>query len=234
MYTQLLNQRNRELGHVVNVVGGFVETNFWYPDGKTVYDPVSGQKQHDAVKFLIEHAVQTPTALINPDILGRLEAPCGAADRISNGPAVDPGEIRSTSRGSAACRSWPVRRLSGRPRHRPDQLMNALHEGIWSELGQASPAIDLYRRNLQRAFVDRLAAEVRTPTADSDLAALARGELERILGRIKGVESGDPKLEPIVKFHLEDLRARIDRAFSPYPIPSGAPASPAIPFPRRG
>jgi Met-zincin/Domain of unknown function (DUF5117)/Domain of unknown function (DUF5118) len=230
MYTKLLDQRNRELGHVVNVVGGFVATNFWYPDGKKVYDPVSGQKQHDAVRFLIEHAFQTPTPLINPDILDRLEAH-GAADRILNSQRSILARLIDESR---LKRMSELAARQPEAAYRPDQLMNDLHEGIWSELDKASPAIDLYRRNLQRAFVDRLAAEVRTPTADSDLSALARGELERILARIKGVESGDPKLEPIVKFHLEDLRARIDRAFVPYPIPTGAPASPAIPFPRRG
>jgi Met-zincin/Domain of unknown function (DUF5117)/Domain of unknown function (DUF5118) len=230
MYTELVNQRNRELGHVVNVVGGFVETNFWYPDGKKVYDPVSGQNQHDAVKFLIEHAFQIPTALTKPDILDRLEAH-GAADRILESQRsilarlIDESRLKRMSELAA-------RQPEGA--YRPEQLMSDLHEGIWSELDKASPAIDLYRRNLQRLFVDRLAAEVRTATANSDLPALARGELERILGKIKGVESAHSNLEPIVKFHLEDLRARIDRAFSPYPIPTGAPVSPATPFPPRG
>ena len=38
MYDQLIAQRNRELGHVANVVGGFVRNNLWYPDGKKVFD----------------------------------------------------------------------------------------------------------------------------------------------------------------------------------------------------
>jgi len=225
MYTELFIQRNRELGHVASVVGGFVQTNFWYPDGKKVYDPVPAEKQHNAVKFLIEHAFQTPTALINPDVLDRLEAH-GAADRILSSQRsilerlLDEPRLKRMS-------ELAVRQPAAA--YRPDQLMNDLHEGIFNELDQATPAIDLYRRNLQRAFIDRLAAELRNPNADSDLPALARGELERIRERIKGVESGSAKLEPIVKFHLEDLRARIERAFNPYPMPAGGPAVPAIP-----
>ena len=42
MYDQLVNQRNRELGHVANLVGGFVRNNVWFGDGDRVYDPVAG------------------------------------------------------------------------------------------------------------------------------------------------------------------------------------------------
>ena len=230
MYTELFNQRNRELGHVVNVVGGFVETNFWFPDGKKVYDPVAGQKQQHAVKFLVVHAFQTPTALINPDILDRLEAH-GAADRILNSQRSILARLLDESR---LKRMSELATRQPQAAYRPDQLMNDLHEGIFSELEKAPPTIDLYRRNLQRAFVDRLAAEVRNPAADSDLPALARGELQRIQVRIKGAESANPKLEPIVRFHLDDLRARIDRAFNPFPPPAGAPAASGLPIPRRG
>jgi hypothetical protein len=214
----------------VNVVGGFVQTNFWYPDGKKVYDPISAEKQRNAVKFLIEHALQTPTALINPDVLDRLEAH-GAADRILSSQQSILARLLDESR---LKRMSELAARQPEAAYRPDQLMNDLHEGIFNELEKAPLAIDLYRRNLQRAFIDRLAGELRNLTIDSDLPALARGELERIRERIKGVESGGAKLEPIVKFHLEDLRARIERAFNPYPMPAGAPTAPAIPVPRRG
>ena len=36
MYEQVLSQRNRELGHVANVVGGFVRDNVWFGDGDKV------------------------------------------------------------------------------------------------------------------------------------------------------------------------------------------------------
>ena len=40
MYAQLVGQRNRELGHVANLVGGFVRNNVWFGDGDRVYDSV--------------------------------------------------------------------------------------------------------------------------------------------------------------------------------------------------
>jgi hypothetical protein len=40
MYSQLISQRNRELMHVANLVGGVVKHNQWYPVGKEIYNPV--------------------------------------------------------------------------------------------------------------------------------------------------------------------------------------------------
>ncbi len=81
VYDELLSQRNRELGHVANVVGGFVRNNLWYPEGKKVFTPVPVEQQKKAVQFLNEHAFRTPASLIAPDILDRLESH-GAAERI--------------------------------------------------------------------------------------------------------------------------------------------------------
>ena len=43
MYVQLVGQRNRELMHVVDLVGGSVQTNFFYGDGDKPYDAVAGR-----------------------------------------------------------------------------------------------------------------------------------------------------------------------------------------------
>ncbi len=42
IYGQMIGQRNRELGHVANVVGGLIRNNLWYPDGKKVFSAVTG------------------------------------------------------------------------------------------------------------------------------------------------------------------------------------------------
>jgi hypothetical protein len=84
MYGELLGQRDRELGHVANVVGGFVRSNLWYGDAERVYEPVAAARQREAIAFLHRHAFRTPKSLIRDDILLRLEA-SGAPDRILNG-----------------------------------------------------------------------------------------------------------------------------------------------------
>ena len=84
IYTELIGQRNRELGHVANVVGGLIRNNLWFPDGKKIFSAVTPEQQKKAVQFLNEHAFQIPKSLIDSDILDRLESH-GAADRILAG-----------------------------------------------------------------------------------------------------------------------------------------------------
>ncbi len=54
------------------------------------------------------------------------------------------------------------------------KLFSDLREGLFRELGGKPAEIDLYRRNLQRAYVDLLAANLKTPEANSDLPAYCR------------------------------------------------------------
>jgi hypothetical protein len=217
MYTQLVSQRNRELGHVANMVGGFVGNNVYFGDGEKIYDPVVGTRQREAVKFLVDNALNVPASLIAPDILDRLEAH-GAADRI------------------VQAQTQILRSLLGEPRlkrmaehanrepknaYAPVDLFNDLHAGVWGDIKTESREIDLYRRNLQRAFVEMLIADLEPPRTNSDLTALARAELVRTLAEINNAGLGSK--ESITKAHLEDIRARIVQALEPK---AKAPASP--------
>src|SRR5262249_48560909 len=173
-YGQLLGQRNRELGHVANLIGGSVHTNFWYPEGKKVFTPVPADQQKKAVAFLIEHGFHTPPSLIAPDILDRLEAR-RTAERILSPQRM---LLRSLVNKRRLDRMSELATRSPKDAYTPSDLINDLHAGIWSEL-KARPVeidVDVYRRNLQRAYVDLLAGFLDNPADDSDLPALARAE----------------------------------------------------------
>ncbi|HWE37309.1 MAG TPA: zinc-dependent metalloprotease [Isosphaeraceae bacterium] len=219
MYSQLVSQRNRELGHVANMVGGFVRNNIWYGDGDRVYEPVAADRQRAAVKFLAENAFQTPKALVEPDILERLESH-GAADRILNGQRqllrmllIDPrlqrmAEFANRDRKNA---------------YLPVEMLSDLHDGIFSELKADSVEIDLYRRNLQRAFVEILIGHVEPSRSPSELSSLARGELLRIRDELSD-KLIDRVKDTTTRYHLLDLKARIVQALEPHPsAPSSGP-----------
>lgn len=232
MYNQLLGQRNRELGHVVNVVGGVVRRNQWYPDGVVVYEPVPADRQKAAVKFLLDHAFQVPAPLIAPEILQRLE-PAGAADRILSSQRAVLGGLLNERR---------LRRMSelaarhGDTAYKPTDLLTDLSDGIWAELRSNPIEISLYRRNLQRALVDVLASAVEAGTADSDLPGLARAALKRTQEEIKGLYANDAtQLSPAARVHLDDIQARIDKAFEGFRVAgSSRPSEAPIPSRRPG
>jgi hypothetical protein len=117
--------------------------------------------------------------------------------------------------------------------YRPTDLMTDLHAGIWGELSKAPVETDLYRRNLQRACVDLLAAPLDNPSAESDLPALARTELTQVLKEVKSLIDSKAETSAITRAHLEDIRTRIEQALDAIPPSPGQRPTPGQPV-RRG
>ncbi len=230
MYQQVLNQRNRELGHVVNVVGGFVRKNFWFPEATRVYNPVPGEQQKKAVAFLLANGFQVPKALVEADIVNRLEA-TGTADRILSSQQ---GLLRSLLSDGRLKRMTEQSNREPEGAYKPADLMKDLTEGLLAELKASPIDVSLYRRNLQRAYVNQLARAVESPSADSDLPALARGTLEAIGKEIKAIFDANKEVSPVARLHLEDLKTRVEHALDAIPSGSGGASEPIVIPTRRG
>ncbi len=224
MYDELLGQRDRELGHVVNVVGGMVAQNLRFGDADRVYQPVAPERQRAAVRFLVDHAFRTPAALLAPEILDRLETH-GAANRVLRTHQRVLGGLVNESR---VMRMAEHVERAGDDAYTPAQMLADVRNGVWAELAEAVVEIDLHRRNLQRAHVDALSKFVDALDVDSDLPALCRSELEAVLNQIG--RTRDRAGDPVTRAHLVDLAARIDRALEPRSVrdvDAGAGAAPA-------
>lgn len=228
MYDQVVGQRNRELMHVANLVGGVHRANLRFGDADQVYFPVDRARQASAIAFLHERAFTTPQSLIDPELLQRLEAG-GAPDRILSSQKRLLGALISSARVKRM--SEHASRTTPDEHYAPLAMLRDLRMGIWSELDQDEVSIDLYRRNLQRAHVEILAGQLGDDFPDSDLPALARGELSALHGALHSLlrfpgGTGDEE----TRLHLEDLNARIQAALDPRP--SGQPEINASPTPR--
>jgi len=211
MYDQLLAQRNRELSHVTAMVGGFEQVNLFFGDADVVYHPIPAERQKEAVKFLIDQVFQTPAKLVDPQITLRLEA-SGVADRVlSSQQAIlrsllDDGRLRRMAE--------YVQRTGGDPAalYTPMQLLADLSQGIWTELDAEKPQIDLYRRNLQRAYVELLVGQIGSRSSNSDLPGLARLVLQSLRTSLEA-KKAIPDLEPMTRAHVDQVAATIDAAF---------------------
>lgn len=206
MYEALVAQRSRELAHVVSVVGGMVRNNLYFGHADRSFDPVPAARQREAVAFLNANALKTPERLVTPDILMRLES-SGAADRILSSQRFLLMSLLSDGR---------VRRMaehvqrSPRDAYAPSALAQDLSDGIFSELAAAPIDIDLYRRNLQRAYIDVLGGFLNGPSVNSDMPGIARAQLEAVLARLKAAAA-----QGVVQAHLKDLIVRIERHLDP-------------------
>ena len=210
-YDALLGQWSREMGHVANVVAGVQEINLYYGDANRRFFPNSADYQQQAVSFLVDHAFITPTNFVAQDIVSRLTAE-GTAQRVLG---VQSQVLRSLISQGRVARLGEIEQTQTNATYAPSKLFLDLRKGLFRELSAKPVEIDLYRRNLQRAYVEMLAANIKTPASNSDLPAYSRAELESIRTLISQA-SPDPD-KTVVQNHLKDLTARILKALNPRP-----------------
>jgi hypothetical protein len=206
MHNALLGQWRREMVHVANVVGGVEQINLFFGDADQRFFPIDSTKQREAVGFLNEQAFRTPTIFLDPDVTGRIEA-SGAADSVL---AMQRSVLGALIEENRVKRMSEIAAVDGDAAYRPAEMLADVSSGIWSELDDDPISIELYRRNLQRAHVELLAARLDSADTASDMPALARGELTNLLSRCEeGQKSG---ADETTAHHLQDIGARIKLA----------------------
>jgi hypothetical protein len=217
MYGQVLSQWSREMGHVVNVVGGVEDINLYYGDAPQRYHPQPASYQRAAVSFLLTNALRTPVMFTSTNLVLRLTAE-GVAMRVLGAQrAVLAGLVNPRRLNRMA----EIQSQSGESAYAPAELFQSLREGLFEEYRPetAKPEVDVYRRNLQRAYVSQLAAALKDPAVNSDLPAWARSELEQIRARL--LSKLDPKNQTgETAVHTQDLLTRIRDALDPVPARS--------------
>ena len=214
-YDALMGQWSREMGHVVNVVGGVQEINLFYGDAERRFFPNTAEYQQNAVSFLLEKALSTPTNFISDEILARLSAEGAAAKVLGAQTQVLRGLISAQRITRLGQIEQNQTQPGAKPAYPAAKLFSDLRTGLFRELDAKPAEIDLYRRNLQRAYVDMLIANVKTPAVNSDLPAYSRAELEAIRELARKADATGAK--PVVQMHLKDLEARISKALDPRP-----------------
>ena len=216
LYGELVVQWSRYIGHVITLVGGRYQNAKVTEQGEPIYTPLPRDEQARAVQFVIREAFESPTWLADKDILRRIEH-AGALERVRGRQVVflnqmlDPGRMQRVIESEV---------LDPDPYRLVDYLGD-LRDGVFSELDDGS-AIDTYRRNLHRAYVERLEylmteeppdppplAEsfvTRVDVSQSDIRPLARAQLERI--RDGAEQAATAARDELTRAHLVDLGAR--------------------------
>lgn len=222
MYGQLIGQFNRYMGHVSSNIGGVYEY-FKTSDQKgAVYINVPKSHQKKALKFINDKLFKTPNWIINKNIISKTQY-SGSVERISS---LQTRTLNRILKAGRLTRLIENEVLNGNKAYTIVNMMGDLRKGIWSEL-YTNKSIDTYRRNLQRAHIDRLnfllnkAKDQRSPRRSggyfkqtavtinqSDIKAVVRGELKRLKRDVK--RSIPAAKNTITRYHLQDIAARIE------------------------
>src|SRR5262249_31255978 len=153
MYQALLVTRDNQLGAVAKLIGGVQETRYQAGRGSAPFEPVTAERQRQAVKFLVDRAFTTPKPLLDPNVLMRI-TPTGGMDPLQGSNVkllsklLRPGVF---SRLSEAKMLTP-----GKAHYSGIDLLKDLNDGLFSELDRPNPTVELYRRALQRNYVTLL------------------------------------------------------------------------------
>ena len=218
VYGRLLGQWVLEMNHVAAVVGGVQSRQKVSNQDGPRFEPLSRERQRDAMLFLGEHAFTTPSFVIRPDILRRIE-PVGTLDRIRISQQRVLATLLAESRIN---RLVEQEALDGVKAYRPTDFFADLRKAVWREIDAASVQIDPYRRNLQRAYLDAMSDKVNSRVS-SESRPLARGELRSLDTSVRAAIA--KAADRTTRLHLQDVRDHIARILDPKFAPPAAPAN---------
>jgi Met-zincin/Domain of unknown function (DUF5117)/Domain of unknown function (DUF5118) len=228
MYIQLIGQFSRYMNHVTKNVGGIYETFKSVEQPGDVYEPTPKPIQEQAVAFLQKQLFETPYWLLDKNILNKISCP-SSSELIANTQGSILNSILSSSR---LFRMEVISDRFGKQTvYGPEDLVTDLEKGIWKELN-SNQAIDPFRRNLQKQYVDALIslmnpAQPVIPAGmprglviffgadikNTDIPSIARGHLTILRNRM--LVSANASTDKLSKYHLQDMAERIKQALSP-------------------
>ncbi|HEY9185484.1 MAG TPA: zinc-dependent metalloprotease [Salegentibacter sp.] len=226
LYSQVLGQYNRYMGHVAANIGGVYEHYKTYDQEGAVYTHVDAEHQEDAMQFLQDQLFSTPEWLIDQEIFNKIEFD-GNIERIRNYQVRTLNNLLDFGR---MARLMENEEVNGNEAYSLLDMMSDLRKGIFSELSRGQ-RIDRYRRNLQRAYIDRMeylmteeqpeipsrmrawSSRSDINVAQSDIRPVVRGELKTLERQIRNAinRTGDT----LTRYHLQDALERIDLILNP-------------------
>jgi hypothetical protein len=225
LYEQVLVQWSLYMGHVLAYIGGVYETDKTFDQEGTVYEPVEAHRQREAMDFLDTYAFSDPAWVMNPAILGRINQ----ADFIDTYRQRQVTVLQNVLDPSRLARLIEYN-YRGANTYSPYDFLDDLRHSIWGEL-RRNEDISVYRRNLQRAYVERMSflmneelpntsAQFRQfmgvtsiNVSQSDIRPLVREQLELLKTEVRRALRNTA--DRSTRIHLSDIEHRIDHILEP-------------------
>lgn len=227
LYRELGGQFGRYMGHVAKNVGGIYETPKTVEQEGAVYEAVPKATQQAAIQFLNQQLFSTPQWLLDKDILNRTGSDATNVILMRQDPVLD--RLLSTN---TLNKLLNASAMEGTRTYQATDMLNDLKKGIFSEVYAHKP-IDIYRRNLQKAYIRHLSELLSpggsggsggggivimfgNPPADptrTDVSSIARAQLTALRNEMRNAAAAMP--DNMSRYHLNDLVERINMALEP-------------------
>ena len=206
MHVQVFQQFNRYVGHVLRNIGGRYETFKSVEQPGAVYEPVPEAVQAEAMRFIQQQVFTTPIWLLDKKILAYTGS--FPLEIITN---LQDGTFSRLISSTTFNRLINNESLNSKT-YTLSEFFADLQKGVWGELDTRTP-IDLYRRNLQKIYVDRMSVYLTPASATatvkpSEVTAIVRAHL--VLLRAKMRTALITVTDNSTRNHLQDLIIKID------------------------
>jgi len=232
MYGQLTTQFGRYMGHVDKNIGGIYENPKTVEESGFVYTNTPAATQKEAMDFLDRQLFTTPMWLVDQNILSQIN---------SNGVTVIyrlQDAVLTKLITEHAMNKLLIAEAKDPAAYKLTDFFGDMNGIIFRELKTNAP-IDIYRRNLQKLYVDKLIDIVDPPPApapaagaapvgggrrggagggareleQTDALSVAKAQLRIINAQIKTALPGTT--DNMSNYHLQDLSERINAALNP-------------------
>ncbi len=226
MYGQVISQFRRYMGHVSNNIGGVYEYYKTADQEGAVYTHVDKARQKNALAFLHKQLFDTPEWLLDQSIFNKIQY-SGSVERIR---ALQVRTLNNILHLGKMARIIENEAANGNDAYKLVDMATDLRRGLWAET-RSGKSIDTYRRNLQKAHIDRLVylmtAENQKKLSDfggyrkstvvntsqSDIRSVARAELNNLK---RDIRNGLSRIsDTMSRYHLQDALERIDLILDP-------------------
>ena len=226
MYGQVLGQFGRYMGHVTNNIGGIYQYYKTSDQDGAVYTHVKKSYQQNCMNFLQNQLFETPEWMINKEILNKIEF-AGITNRIRS---TQSRTLNSLLDFGKMARLIENEAINGKNAYSLIEMMTDLRKGIFNEVYK-NKTIDVYRRNLQLAYLDRISylmsnEQGSTPSwarnyvtsvkvSQSDIRTVAANQLIELR---KDLKKHKNKSDKMTKMHLEMVQNKISSILIGKPI----------------
>ncbi len=202
VYGRMVSQWTTEMNHVTRMVGGFNSQQKHIGQNGVRFEILARAKQQEAVQYLVANAFQTPTMMVRPEILRRIE-PAGIIDRVRNAQSSVMNSLLQTARIDRMVEQVAI---DGPAAYAPIDFLTELRSGVWAEIPKPGANIDIFRRNLQRTYLTIMDNRLNGPTAPSaEVRSLLKGELRAVGEAVDAaLQRGGTRDEATAR-HLRDV-----------------------------
>ncbi len=226
LYNNVVGQWNRYMGHVTKNVGGVYENHKTYNQEGPVYTFVPQETQQRAMDFLVDYGFMTPDWLLNDDVLSRINQ----STVVDNMRSAQVRVLNDLTDPQRIARLIEFDARSSEDTYDAFEMMDDVRNGIWSELDSNS-MIGVHRRNLQRAYLERMEYLMTEELPDipeafkdfigwtdvnvsqSDIRPIVRNQLQILLDDVQNTQNRVQ--DRATGAHLADVEVRIDNILNP-------------------